>query len=257
MAEETQSTNPVPEPLPVTPANVSQPINSPVPNIDHYKDLVEMSHRQIEWVQGKYKLAASILGILGVAIIGGAAVFIPKTINDLKAQIQNEATVSRLIIQRELELHKEKATTEFTNHLNKQIAEQFGEPRIKNTLKEVAETEAKGIIKEEVEPAVSEARNTSRSLQGELQQDVNKIRADFKNELEGLRHEVEFQKQFREIQRWQNFAITHCDFASYNRLDNYPTENADLDIAAKTTTLVIRGFIYPVLTSVTLIFHLK
>ena len=71
-----------------------------------------MAHKEIEWVQSKYKLAASILGILGIFIIGAAAYLIPKTIGDLKKEIKDEAEVTRSIIKREIDLHAATAKTE-------------------------------------------------------------------------------------------------------------------------------------------------
>jgi hypothetical protein len=121
-----------------------------------------------------------------------------------------------------------------------QIAKQFEEPRIRATLTEVAETRASKIIEDQLNPAINDAKTTIDSLKGNLRQDVDKIRADFKNELNDLRREVEFQKKLREIQRLEVTAIIDCDIRAFHALQHYPDEDRELHRFAQTSIYSIK-----------------
>ena len=181
MAEEISGSSPV------TSQNQPSTLPTSTPSIDHYKSLVEMAEKGMGRIHDEYKryiwALATIISV-GIIVVG---IFTYKTISDFRGDIRKEADVTRSVIQREPDLHKETAKNELTNYLNKQIAEQFGTQRIQETLEKVAATEAKGIIEKKIEPEFVRSKDTIGSLQGELRQDVDKIRADFKSESEDLR----------------------------------------------------------------------
>jgi hypothetical protein len=214
------------EQIPISGPSQNQP---PSPSIDHYKDLVKMAHNEIEWVQGKYKLAAGILGFLALVIFGAAALFIPKTIDDLKERIDKEAATTRSTIQTELDLHKRKAIADLADHLNKQIAEQFGTQLIQETLEKVAASEAKGIIEKKVEPVVDVAKKF-----------VDNFRDEYNKKLEELGKEVDFQKQIRKIQDLQSSAILSCSLKALEGLQVIIDEPYEISRAKESAILAIK-----------------
>jgi hypothetical protein len=168
-------------------ASVSEPNNQSPPTVDYYEKIAERAYKEIEWVGNRYKLAAIILGAIlgfGMAIIG---ILTWKTINehrDFLSQrtnyivkfIVDNANQTKEIIQRDVALHKDNLLSDLTKSLNKQIAEQFSDPRIKDTLTKVAETQAHKILEEEVRPSAQSFENSLQEIRAKWDQEVSYLK---------------------------------------------------------------------------------
>ena len=216
MAEEIQGANSTPTPMPPTPSQT-------VPSLDHYQKIVDMSHKEIEWVHKAY----SRLLVLVALLIGVGFYFSYNTIRDFKKEIKDETASTTTRALKEMDIH---------------VAAQFAAPNIRKILEDVARTRATEIIDQQVNPAISEAKSSINKLQEQLRQNVDKILGDFKTELEALHVEVDFQKKMREIQDLQSSAIIHCDLRALAALRGYYSGIDELDRAALSAVSLIRVF---------------
>ena len=149
--------------------------------------------------------------------------------------------------------------TRVTDFISTEIASNFADTHIQQTLNKVATTHAKDLINEKVNPAIEKARTDISRLQTQLQkqlgqdtekmrfeyqaqlrQDVNDIRTAFLQELESLHSEIDYQKKLREIQLWKSLAIANCDLDSFNSLDKYTSDEEDLKLAAQAAVFEVQ-----------------
>jgi len=134
---------------------------------------------------------------------------------------------------------------EVLQYADRQIAERFAEPRVRQTFEEVvnraAEQLAGRLMHDRLDPAVRRAEEFIANEKAALTARVEEIRGSFQAELEELRRDAAYWNNVREIQRWEDRALDG-DPEALRLLDSYSNDDSDLKSRATAAVLSVRGF---------------
>lgn len=111
-------------------------------------------------------------------------------------------------------------------YIQKSIADKFAEPSIKDTLIQVAESQAAQIISNQVRPAVEEIQKEAEIFDGNLTQLRSKYHADY----EKLKSEVNYLKVRNDVTRLADEAMAEGSRISYEKLRQTIIKGGNSDI---------------------------
>lgn len=110
------------------------------------------------------------------------------------------------------------------------ITLKFAEPKITNTLNEVAENQAQKIIENNLNPAIQKATSFVNQKIESFQKDLQEFNKKYDSELEKLVKEVDYIKNRNNVLKLGDEAIATGDAASFEKLKNIYESSTDNDI---------------------------
>jgi len=121
-----------------------------------------------------------------------------------------------------------------TRSATNSIREKFAEPKITQTLNEVAQNEAKKIIEDSLNPAVLNATIQINKKIEFFEKDIQEFKNKYDLQLENLVKEVEYLKNRKEVLRLGDEAIATGKSAPFEELENiyYTSDDKDIKMVA-------------------------
>jgi len=110
------------------------------------------------------------------------------------------------------------------------ITKQFEEPKIQEILKSVAESKAKEIIENRLNPEIENAKLTVNQKINSFEEDLTQFKEKYDIELTKLAKEIEYIKNRNEIFKLSDLAISTGDAEPFGKLESIYDTSSDEDI---------------------------